>query len=102
MFAMVKLRTSGHRLKIETGCWNKPLPIKFEERKCAKCEKLDDEYHFVIECQIHSTLRKKYIPNYYWRRPSMSKYLELMKCENEKVINKLAVYTYKAFNECSL
>ena len=28
-------------------------------------------YHFFIECNMYTELRKKYIPTYYWRRPSM-------------------------------
>lgn len=89
-----RLRLSSHRLHIETGRWtNTPL----NERHCDLCNCLEDEYHFVLECNRYNELRKKYISEYYWRRPSMFKLTELLNNENEQVIKNLGLYVEKSF-----
>ena len=76
--AFSKLRVSSHRLAIETGRWVRPIPIPVGERKCFTCQTLEDEYHFVLECPIYSQIRQQYIARYYWTRPSMLKFIELI------------------------
>jgi len=48
-------------LKVETGRWQKPTVIPFNERKSTLCLKLDDEFHFLLECPLYKYLRKKYV-----------------------------------------
>ena len=31
-----------------------------------QCNKLEDEYHFVLECMSYNDLRKQLSPVYYW------------------------------------
>ena len=81
-----KLRRSSHRLEIEAGRWVRPTRKPLYERKCSFCKVIEDEFHFVLECQLYSDLRKKHISKYYWRRPSMAKFLELLKSENRHCI----------------
>ena len=57
----------------------------------------EDEYHFVIECKLFNELRIKYLPRYFWVRPSMYKFVELLHSENITHIRKLGTYTYHAF-----
>ena len=74
--AISKLRMASNRLEIETGRWvrvNERVPVN--ERKCRLCNVMEDEYHFVIECNRYNELRKKYIPKYYFQRPSMYKFV---------------------------
>ena len=52
---------SSHRLKVETGRWQQPIAIAFNERKCTLCLKLEDEFHFLLECPLYKDLRKKYV-----------------------------------------
>ena len=85
------------RLAIESGSWHKPEPIAYSDRKCLYCHKLEDELHFVLECKLYSDLRKQYIKKYYWKRPSMIKFIELMKNENVKVVRNLSLFVNKAF-----
>jgi hypothetical protein len=47
--AFARLRTSSHRLEIETGRWHKPTIIPLSERKCPSCNVLEDEYHLLLE-----------------------------------------------------
>ena len=50
----------------------------YNERMLTACNVLGDEYHFVIECQINTDIRSTYLSRYYWRKPSMSKFIELI------------------------
>ena len=95
--SLCRLRLASHRLEIETGRWTKPIKTPLEDRKCKLCGILEDEYHFVFECSLYLELRKKYISKYYWKRPSMMKLIELFSSESTKQLQKLSVYTQKAF-----
>lgn len=99
--AFSRLRMSSHRLEIESGRWVKPNSIPMEERICTFCHVLEDEYHFVIECPVYIDLRKQYIPQYYWRRPSMFKFVELVNSTNRNCIRKLCVFVFHAFKLCT-
>ena len=95
--ALTRLLTSSHRLRIETGRWELPNPPPRHQRLCLVCQKMDDEYHFVMECSVFETIRSQLIPQYYWRRPSMLKLIELINSNDIHLVNKLAEYTKKCF-----
>ena len=84
--ALSKLRVSSHRLQIEAGRWVRPRRIPVNERKCTICQVVEDEFHFIIEC-----------PNYYYRRPSMLKLVELINTHNSRLLKKLGSFIYHAF-----
>ena len=94
--ALVRLICSSHRLYIETGRWSRPK-ITRNERKCATCNKIDDEYHFLLECSTHSLNRIRFIKKYYRKRPSMSKCIQMMATSNKKELRNLAKYVYTCF-----
>lgn len=96
--AYSRLLTSSHRLRIETGRWEKPRPTPRHQRLCYICKKLDDEYHFVLECSVLHKIRKELIPRQFWLRPSMAKFISLLHCEDQIVLNKLAEYTRKGLH----
>ena len=96
--ALTRFFTSSHRLRIETGRWERPTPPPRHQRLCNTCKKLDDEYHFAMECSLNQTLRKELIPPYYWKHPSMYKFLQLLNTENTKILGNLAEYTKKGFD----
>ena len=87
-------KMSSHRLAIELGRWVRPTRIPIDERKCSLCQVLEDEYHFVLECNVYAELRYKYIPKYYWKRPSMYKFVELLNTTNMKILRNLSIYIY--------
>ena len=95
--ALSRLRMSSHRLAIESGCWTKPTRTPLEERLCYLCNTLEDECHFVLECPAYNEFRCKYIHKYYWKRPSMSKFTELMTTDNKPILQKLACFVQKSF-----
>ena len=92
--ALIKLWVSAHRLEVESGRWVKPYPIHFNERHCLNHSVLQDEYHFVLVCPLFLDLRKKYISKYYWSRPSMLKFIELLNASNTSCIRKLCCYVH--------
>ena len=49
--ALTHLRISAHTLAIERGRYIRPI-IPPEQRLCTYCpnDKIEDEYHFLIEC----------------------------------------------------
>ena len=92
-----RLRLSSHRLEVEAGRWAKPNKIPYENRKCKNCDVLEDEFYFVMECSLYGDLRKKYIRRYYWQRPNMLKFIELMSTEHGKTLKNLSVFIEKGF-----
>ena len=59
--ALTRFRVSAHRLEVEAGRWHKPEKIPFQNRKCKRCNVLEDEFHFLLECPMSKNLRKQYI-----------------------------------------
>ena len=88
---------SSHRLAIESCRLVKPIRLPIEERKCTDCDVLEDEYHLIFECNRYTELRKKYIPKYYWNRPSMFKLAELLNSTNIKLLRNISIYIFQAF-----
>ena len=75
--ALSKLRLSSHGLLIETG---RHSGIARENRICAFCNTndIEDEYHFVLICQLYNHIRSSYIKRYYMNHPSVYKFIELL------------------------
>ena len=96
--ALSRLRMSSHRLQIEAGRWNRPIRTPVNERKCSSCNKLEDEFHFVLECDLYSDLRRNLIHRKYWIRPNMEKFISLINSTNRSEIRKLGLFIYKAFD----
>jgi hypothetical protein len=92
-----KLRISSHKLAIETGRHNN---IDRAERYCIICNSndIEDEYHFIIKCPFFDALRKEYIKPFYYRRPSVAKFIELMRTKNKTEIKNLARFVLRAFH----
>ena len=89
-----RLIMSSHSLRIEKGRWERP-PIPRQDRMCNVCHKLGDEYHFLLECLSFQELRERLIPKYYWNRPSMYKYVDLLRSNNKKVLKNLAKFVFR-------
>ena len=54
---LTKLRCSNHSLLIEQGRYSK---LEVAECLCKKCNKVGDEIHFLIECKLYDSVRKKF------------------------------------------
>ena len=92
-FFISKIRMSSHPLLIHTGRFgNNRLPRN--ERYCNYCNlhDLEDEYHFIIICPCYEELRKKYIKPYYYVRPSVHKFIDLLNSSNKLILKNLSLY----------
>ena len=58
---LAKLKCSNHCLLIETGRHNN---TDVPDRKCTHRDKIEDEIHFTVECQLYRTTRSKFFNDY--------------------------------------
>ena len=56
--SMTKFRLSNHNLMIEKG---RHLNLVINERKCPFCLSIEDEKHFLLDCNVYSPLRNELI-----------------------------------------
>ena len=82
---MTKLRVFSHRLEIEVGRWARPNRTPIDETKCRYCDKLEDEFHFLLECTLYVESRKNILNKYFLERLNMLhvKLKELMSTTKE-------------------
>lgn len=93
---LAKFRLSSHCLAIETG---RHRNIERSARKCNFCtlDEIEDEYHFVLICPYYNDLRRIYIKRYFYTRPSMYKFINLLNTTKLKDLNNLAKFLINAF-----
>jgi len=60
--SLSKLRMSSDRLQEEAGRLSKPNPTPHNERKCLACNKLENEFYFLLECKLYTEIRHMFIP----------------------------------------
>ena len=53
---------------------------------------IQDEFHITLCCVKFKSLREKYIKPYYYRRPSMQKFVELMNTDNRRDLHRLMIF----------
>ena len=96
---LCKFRTRNHRLPVEFYSWNK-FQKPHHERICNICNLNDigDEYHYIMKCPVFNELRDLYISPYFKNRPSVYKFIALMKTEKENTLIKLAKFTRDILN----
>ena len=70
------------------------------KRFCTLCHtgEVGDEYHYVLICPIFLEARKQFIQKYYYSRPSVFKFLELINSENKIILVKLAKFLKIVFS----
>ena len=93
--ALAKFMASSHRLGVETGRLARPI-IPYEQRLCENCQKLDDEYHFLLECTKLSELKKMH-PTILLFETLHVQMCAVVKFKWHKTIRMLGRYVYKAF-----
>ena len=74
-----------YNLPVETGHWENTL---LDERKCVLCEK--NNYLFV--CNHFKSERKNFLMPYFYKRPNIIKFKELLSTENENLLIKLSCF----------
>ena len=89
---LTRLRISAHNLNIEKGRHKRPVKVPKEDRVCDLCSEVEDEFHYVINCQKFNTARGILFDNLFdfWvgfeSLISEEKFLKLMKCDEVEVI----------------
>ena len=63
-------------------------------------EDIEDEYHVTLVCQQFKDLRTKYINKYYYTRPSMLKFIELMHVDTKREQFKLMLFVKHTYITC--
>ena len=80
---------------METGRYQN---IELSRRICTICRQcIEDEFHFILVCPKYKELRVKFIKKYYWSRPSVFKFIELLSLKNIKQLTNLGKYIFNAF-----
>ena len=92
--ALNRLIDSSHRLRVKTSRWERPV-VQYESRLCHMCHKLDDENHFLLECDRYAELRARLIPRCVGA--SMYKCVQLLSSNSRKNGRLLSKYVYLAF-----
>ena len=94
---LIKFRTGHHRLPVEVGRWE---GVPLTERKCTLCETNDigDEYHYLLICPTFVTERNSLLKPYYFRRPNILKYKQLLNNKNKNVLSKLSKFAKSIMN----
>lgn len=95
--ALSRLRTSAHRLEVESGRWARPVKKPIDQRLCTFCGVLEDEFHFVLQCPVYNTERHKHIDKRFYKRPNMLKFIELMTSDSKRIVENLACFVQKSF-----
>ena len=104
--ALAQYRLNSHNLGIKTGRHTKP-PKPQEQRLCLYCRNgcVDDETHFLTECDIHTETRQRFVSNIkshidgYEDLRANGKFVTVMRSSSAVVIKELAKFGYKAFQQ---
>lgn len=87
---IISFKTRNHKLPVEIGRWNK---IEYNRRHCDLCKQdIGDEYHYLLICNNLKDIRKQYIKPYFYRRPNILKYEQLLNSKNMKILTSLAKF----------
>jgi hypothetical protein len=99
-----RLRLSSHDLCIETGRYTKPkTPV--ENRICTLCNVgiIEDEYHFIMECERYSNERAalfdRLADDYFSNSSKRIVLTRLLSCKKEEVIFCLCKFVSKCFKK---
>ena len=100
------LRASSHMLEIERGRHTRPItPV--ENRRGPKCNVIENQIHFVLECTIKQKERLELfdkirsIDSYYIDLPPENKFVYLMNTEIARIMKWFAKFVYSSFDKRS-
>ena len=93
---LAKLRCSNHPLLIEVG---RHLKMDVDTRKCNLCDRIEDEIHFVTECQLYTETRNKFLSEVGILHNDCTKtmFVNLLTSKNEQLIQRLAQFITNCF-----
>ena len=93
--SIAKIRLSSHNLSIETVRYSNTSKASRCCFSCADC--VEDEYYFTLVCPVYANFRRKYnIKEYYYKRPSMFKLVQLFNTENYITVSNLGKFIFNS------
>lgn len=98
-FDLPGLRVSTHRLEIQSGKCHEYL---FSRQKISTLQFSWGWLSFFIRILLKDNIRKLNISKYYWKRPNMIKFIELMQSDKTRTNRNLAMFVHKAFSQRNL
>ena len=96
--SLTKIRLSSHLFYIERGRWG-PNVIDINERKCTICNRVESEYHCLIECPKFNNERRGLLTNDLIANPCFQFFVEYLSSYDLKTLRKLALLCYKIQKE---
>ena len=94
--AICNLRLSNNRIPKIIGRYK---GLERNMRFCHLCtgDHIGDEFHVIFECKNQAivTYRRKYLPTFYVRHPSMFKCVALLQTPNQSLLAKLGAFLSK-------
>ena len=102
--AMSRFRASSHTLEIERGRYTIPItPIG--NRLCHICNVVEDEFHFLLQCQLYSNERRalfnqisEILPEFV-RLPDPNRFVFLLCNEHNSILSWVGKFIYNSFNK---
>ena len=82
---------------MEAGRWHKRIRTPVENRKCKRCDVVENEFHFLFEFPLYSELRILYLDYYFYEHSNNFKLRQLFNSTREKQATYLSIFIYKAF-----
>ena len=95
---VTRLRISAHNLAIEKGRHKRPTKLPLEERTCNICNTLEDEIHFLINCQLFCSPRLILFQSLedifvdFNKYSDLDKFKIIMSSQDTDLISKLALF----------
>ena len=84
--SLIRFRTRNHKLPVEVGRW-KSVPLN--ERLCIYCNEPGDEFHYLMSCKHFEDERKQCLKSYFYKRPNIIKFEQLLNLQDDKQLKKL-------------
>ena len=92
--ALTRLRLGSHYFMVERGRWKK---LDYIDRICFDCNEVEDEFHVIMCCKKYNDLRKKYLPECLYKRPSMYKLVSFLNSKDLKNIKSMGFFIHNVF-----
>ena len=93
-----KLRLSSHNFLVERARWLK-VKVPYTQRTCTlrNSNDIEDEYHVTLVCEYFKDIRKKCIKPFYYQRPNMMNFFDLLTSVSKKDRFRLMLFLNVAF-----
>ena len=94
---LAKLRCSNRPLLIEIG---RHLKMDVDTHKCNLCDRIEDEIHFLAECQLYMEARNKFLSKVGILHNDCTRtmFVNLLTSKNEQLIQRFAQFITNCFD----